>query len=61
MQQCNHLPDQVFFTENSALDLYSELCWLETESINDGFSQISGTLPCPIPSSPESEAFKVKL
>jgi hypothetical protein len=45
MQQCNHLPGQVFFTEHSTLDLYSELCCLETKSRNDGFSQISGTLP----------------
>jgi len=47
MQQCNHLSGQVFVTELSALFLYSELSWLETESRNDGFSQISGTLPCP--------------
>jgi hypothetical protein len=47
MQPCNHLPGQVFVTQLSALDLFSETCLLETESRNDGFSQISGALPCP--------------
>jgi hypothetical protein len=29
MQQCNDLPGPAFATKHSALDLYSELCWLE--------------------------------
>jgi len=47
MQLCNHLPGQELVTEHSALGLNSELLGIEIESMNDGFSQISGTLPCP--------------
>ena len=48
LQQCNNLPGQIFVTMQSALDLYSKICWLEPGSRNDGFSQISGILPFPL-------------
>jgi hypothetical protein len=47
MQLCNHLPGQLVVTEHFALVLNSELRWLENEGMNDGFEQISGTIPSP--------------